>query len=737
MLVRSMDIGLDRLTKFLEDPLTGHKGSDGDGARVRPRFHPRLTAGDCLEIYRIMVLSRQLDHRELTLQKQMQAWFSIFCAGKEAVLAAAGKALRPTDPIWSYYRDRALCLMRGMTAREMLLQAVAAREDPSSSGRQMADHWGHVEKAIVIQASPTGAQCVPAVGLAEAVAKTSTLLKEGGRFPADAVVYTSLGDGTTAEGEFYEAVRAAILSRAPVIIHLEDDGYGISVPVTEQVPGGDLMALFRGWPNLRCMDIDGCDVRGSYDAFVEAASWCRAQRGPVLIRSRVLRLMSHSSTDDMRKYRTAAEIAIDFERDPIPRFAHELVAYGVATPDELLRINREVEAEVVAAAEDVTRRPKTDAQNIASWAFRWDPPTAKARYAAAVRDRRADAAGKKLLLADALSAVLHELMEIEPRIVMWGEDVADLSREYLRRHAELKGKGGVFGITHGLQRRFGPDRVANAPIAEASIVGRAIGHALQGFLPVVEIQFRDYLNPAWQQLVDQAATMSWRSGGRFACPMVIRMSYGGYLGGAGAVWHSEAACGPLLHHPGLRVCVPSNARDAAGLMRAAVFSGEIVLYMEPKARYRRPCEYAPEEYPAFDEVLWPGMSRTYGDGKDLAILTYGNTAAHAWDALKNLAREGIRGRMVDLPWLSPLDEEAIKAAADVCGRVLIVDEDRRTCGAGAAIADVLYRDRGLRRRVDVERLAAKDCRVSYGPIGERAVLPHAEDIIEAARTLLS
>src|SRR5262245_46598127 len=354
-----MDLGLERLVRFLEearDSGTGEQAlraawkadkANGDRARTIPRFHRTLTVGDLLDIYRVMYLSRQVDHRETMVQKQGHAWFCIFGAGKEAALAAAGKALRRTDPIWGYYRDRAICLMRGMTARDMLLQAVAAAEDPSSSGRQMPDHWGHDQLAIISQASPTGAQCIPAVGLAEAVAKTKTLIASG-RFPADAVVYASIGDAATAEGEFYEAMRAAILNRAPVVMHIEDDGYGISVPASEQVPGGDVMALFRGWPELRVLEVYGLAVRDCYDPFVDAVAHARARRGPVLLRSRVLRLMSHSGTDDMKKYRTATEIAIDFERDPIARYASELIAHGVATPDELLAINAAVDAEVVA-----------------------------------------------------------------------------------------------------------------------------------------------------------------------------------------------------------------------------------------------------------------------------------------------------------------------------------------------------------------------------------------------------
>ena len=515
-----------------------------------------------------------------------------------------------------------------------------------------------------------------------------------------------------------------------------DDGFGISVPASEQVPGGDVTALFRGWPELKFIDVDGTDVRKSFDAFAEAAAHCRARRGPVLVRSRVLRLYSHSSTDDMKKYRPRRDIAIDFERDPIPKFARELVTYGIATPEELTATCHAIDEEMRAASETVDALPKTDVANITSGLYGYEPAEARGRWQAATAGRTCREAGKAHTIADALNAALAEILELDPRVVMWGEDIADLSRERLAKDPDREGKGGVFGITKGLQRRFGPDRVSNAPIAEASIVGRAVGWGLQGFLPVVEVQFRDYLNPAWQQLVDQAATMSWRSGGRFRSPMVIRMAYGGYLGGAGALWHSESANGALLHHPGIRVCVPSNARDAVALLRAAVFCGDVVCYNEPKAIYRRPAEFADSRYPDFDTVGWPGTAVTIGDGKDLAFITYGNSAHHCWAAMKAREREGVQGRMVDLRWLNPLDENAIRSAADDCGAALIVDEDRRTCGAGAAIADVLYRDRDLRKRIDVERVAALDCRVAYGPAGEKAVLPQVDDVLRAARALL-
>jgi len=736
-------MSFDTLAAFLSEPDTGPAATGGDPRRPSAPYHPTLLVADLLEMFRTMILSRLLDEREFMLQKQMQAWFSIFGAGKEAVQAAAGKALRPTDPIWGYYRDRAISLQRGVTPLEMLLQAVAADTDPASSGRQMPAHFGHAEKAIIIEGSPVGFQCIPSVGLAEAIAKTRNLIGKG-KYPADAVVYTSLGDATTAEGEVYEALRAAILNRAPVIVHIQDDGFGISVPLEEQVPGEDVLALFRGWPELATWDIDGTEVRESYDAFAAAAAHCRAGRGASLIRSKTLRLMSHSSTDDMRKYRDPADIARDWERDPIPKFARELVAYGLAGRAELTRILETAKEDVEAATAEALKAPKTDPKKFLAEVNGYEPKAAKDHWTKAIAGRSSASAGKVIPLADSMRLCLHELMEIEPRIVMWGEDIADLSRKTLERHPELKGKGGVFGITEGLQRKYGSDRVANSPIAEASIVGRAVGYAIQGFLPVVEVQFRDYLNPSWQQLVDQAATLRWRSGARFTCPMVIRMSYGGYLGGAGAMWHSESANGPLLHHPGIRVCVPGNARDAVALLRASAYCDDIVLYMEPKALYRRndeafglpKGEYMEQPYPDYDVVAWPGSAVTYGKGRNLAIVTYGNTTPLSMRAMHDLEKQGIRSRVVDLRWLNPLDEKSIRDAADDCGKVLVVDEDRRTCGAGAAIADVIYRDRELRKRVEVERVAALDCRVSYGPVGERAVLPQVEDILAGAQALL-
>ena len=741
-------MALDALSRYLEraaDVLSWNQVVDHSWGPAQPTnghteilraYHPSLSVRDLIRCYRMMIVSRRTDERELMLQRQGQAWFSASCAGKEACLVAAGLVLRPTDPLWGYYRDRALVLMRGFTPREMLMQSVGAAADPASGGRQMPEHWASPERAIMPYLSPVGAQCLPAAGLAEALGATRKLIDDG-RYPADAICYSSLGDGTTAEGEFYESLRTAINARAPLLVHLMDDGFGISVPLSEQVPGGDLLSLFRGWPNLTIIENDGLDFRVSYENFRRAAEFCRTGRGPVLLRSKTLRLYSHSSTDDQKKYRPKEDVIIESEeRDPLLRFAQELVEYGIASAQELRDINREVEAEILADVDEVLKLPKTDVSRLASNIYAYDPPKAKARWAEATSGRECPRKGDTMVMADAINACLFELFEMLPNTVLWGEDVADLCRIEFERHPTLEGKGGVFGLTKGLQRRFGPDRVMNSPIAEASIVGRAAGWTMQGFLPIIEVQFRDYLSPAWQQLVDNIGTLRWRTDGHFACPVVIRMAYGGYLGGAGAIWHSESANGALLHYPGIRVCVPSNPEDAVALLRAAAFCGDPVCYMESKSRYRFRDEFMERKYPGFDTVLWPGSSRTYGDGKDLAILTYGTTTTMCYRTMQMLEADGIRARMVDCMWLNPLDVDGIRAAAEACGLVLIVEEDRRTCGAGAAIADVIYRDRELRRRIDVERIATKDSRVSYGPVGERAILPQQDEILRTARDLV-
>jgi len=681
---------------------------------------------DLLEIYRLMVLSRRTDETEKGLLLRGKTGWTAASAGCEATSIVAGHLLRKTDPILTTYRDRAVVIARGVTPYEMFLQALSARIDPASAGRQMSCHWGHKKLAVLSSATPTGAQCIPAQGLAEAILKS-----KDGTFPRNSVVYVGLGDSTVSQGEFYEALKSACLTRSPIIFHVLNNEYGISVHVREQHPDGRFMNLFENWPSLKTIDIDGTSVQDSLRAWKEAIDYARSRRGPVLFQSRVVRLYSHSSSDDQRKYRPPDELARETERDPIPKFERELIAYGAATSNELEEIRKDVEQELVDAVAEASREPKTDVGRLVPDVFQ------TAKVDSIVAGRHSEAAGKTLKMSEALNQCLSELMALDPRIVVWGEDVADMPAHLLKQHrGMLEGKGGVFGVTKGLQKRFGNDRVFNAPLAEATIVGKAVGYSAQGFLPVLEIQFRDFLSPGWTQLVDIVATTSYRSGTNYSAPMVIRMASGGYLLGAGGPWHSEMAAGPLMHYPGLRVAVPSNGRNAPMILRAAVYCGDPVVVLEPKSLYARREGYFETAYPDFDQIAWPGTSEVIGDGRDLAIVTFGNTTWMTLDAVRKLEEESVHARVVNLLWLNPLDAETIRRSADECGSLLVVDEDRETCGAGMAILNVILKEPDLRRRVDLDRVCAKDCRVPFGEAGERYVLPQVEDIYRAALKLV-
>lgn len=695
-------------------------------------YHPRARREDLLEIYRLMVLSRKMDEAEINLLKRGRTGWTASCAGGEPASVVAGFLLRKTDPIFTSYRDRGVIVARGVTPYEMFLEALSSRKDPASGGRQMSCHWGHKDLAILPGATPTGSQALPAQGLAEAIEKTRRVLGRG-TYPADSVVYCGLGDATISQGEVYEAIKSACLVRSPILFHVINNEYGISTHVSEQHPNGEIVGLFRGWPQLKVVDIDGTSVRECLDGWHEGIEYARRTRRPVLVHSRTLRLFSHSSSDDQRKYRVEKDLAMERERDPLPRYAQELLAYGLATEEELEELDRQAAALIQEGLEKAEAEPPIDLDLLPSGSYRYRPETAAVEYQARVAGKRSPYAGRQLPLSDALNACLDELLALDPRLVCWGEDIADMAATLLPTHKErIEGKGGVFGVTKGLQKKYGSDRVFNSPLAEATIIGKAVGYAQQGFRPVVEIQFRDFLSPGWQQLVDMAGTMAFRSGGNYGCPIVVRMASGGYLLGAGGPWHSEMAAGSLLHMPGLRVAVPSDGRNGPALLRAAVYCGDPVVMLEPKALYKRRGPLFDAEYPDFDHVAWPGTSETYGEGRDLAFLTYGNTVPMCKEAARVLESQGIRSRILNLLWLNPLDREAIRRAAEECGRVLVVEEDRETCGAGMAILNVILKDRALRRRCDFDRVCARDCRVPFGSLGEAHVLPQLKDVLDAA-----
>ncbi len=696
---------------------------------VRTERYRGLDPQALIAAYRNIYLSRRFDDKEIQLKRQNKIYFQINSAGHEAIGTAAGMVLKPGyDWFDCYYRDRALILQLGVTPYEMFLQSVGAKDDPASAGRQMPAHWGSKRLNIISKSSCTGTQFLHAVGAAEAgwrMSRIPALAGEGASsFQRDEVVYVSGGEGQTSEGEFWEALSSASNLKLPVVFVIEDNGYAISVPVEVNTPGGSISRLVRSFPNLFVTEIDGTDFLESYDAMRHAAEYCRKRMGPAFVHAHVIRPYSHSLSDDEANYRPKAEREQEVGRDPVSRLSKFLLAESLLDQAELERLHAEVDAELNEAADRAVAAPIPEPESAYEFVYSPDvDPTGPAFSSPPVHGEGA----QPTTMVDLINACLKDEMKANPRMVVFGEDVADASRDAVLD--ECKGKGGVFKVTAGLQRLYGSDRVFNSPLAEANIVGRAIGMAVRGLKPVVEVQFFDYIWPAYMQIRNELSNMRWRSGNAFSCPVVVRVAAGGYIGG-GAVYHSQSGAVLVTHNPGLRVVMPSNALDANGLLRTAIRCDDPVIFMEHKHLYRQ--THNKGVYPGPDFMIPFGKASVVQEGADVTIVTYGATVYRSWQAARAFAEEtGKSVEILDLRTLSPYDWESIVTSVKKTSRAIVVYEDPISWGYGAEIAARISSELFSYLDAPVERVASIDTFVAYQPRVEDFILPQASNVRKA------
>jgi 2-oxoisovalerate dehydrogenase E1 component len=706
-----------------------------------------LSPGQLVEFYRLMYTSRRIDDREIMLKRQQKIFFQISAAGHEALQVAAALATRPGyDWYLPYYRDRALCLALGVTAEEMLLQAVGAEADPASGGRQMPCHWASPKLNIVSTSSSTATQVLHAVGVAEAGKYYSRFpeaaeraIHDSGsdsgadyrafhdvRFHGDEVVLACIGEGSTSQGEFWEALNTASNQKLPVIFLVEDNGYAISVPVEVNTPGGNISRLVANFPNFFFAEIDGTDPEASYFAFRAAVEHCRAGKGSAFVHGHCVRVYSHSLSDDDKNYRSRDEREADAMRDPLHKLQMRLLRENILSTGELNALEQQIDEHVAAAAMRAVAAPLPAIASIPRHVYSEDYDPTREELGTDPQSNKQGEEGDRTM-ADLINLCVRDEMRHDPRILVYGEDVADASREGALK--EAKGKGGVFKLTAGLQTEFGSARVFNSPLAEANIVGRAVGYAVRGLKPIVEIQFFDYIWPAFHQIRNELALMRWRSNGAFRSPVVIRVPIGGYLTG-GSIYHSQSGESIFTHIPGLRVVFPSNALDANGLLRTAIRCDDPVLFLEHKRLYREPYGRAP--YPGPEYMVPFGKAAITRAGTDVTIVTYGALVPRALQAAQKAEREhGIQTEVIDLRTLSPYDWEAIATSVKKTSRVIVAYEDMKSWGFGAEIAariaDELFEDLDA----PVKRVAAMDTFVAYQPLLEDAILPQPEDLLRA------
>ena len=692
-----------------------------------------LEPNDLLEMYRFMLVSRLIDEREMSLKRQSKVFFQLSAAGHEAIQVAITRHLRPgSDWIYPYYRDRPLAVAMGQTPYEHFLQGAGAEEDTASRGRQMPVHFSEPALRIVSVSSPTGSQYLQAVGTAEAAHRAKRLpdlrpwIEE---FDDDEVVIVCGGDGTTSEGEFWEALNTACNLRLPVVFLIEDNEYAISVPVEVQTAGGSISDLVENFPNLAVFRCDGTDLIDSWDVSGEAIGYARSGEGPALLHAHTVRLRSHSESDDDRSYCPTLERVERETRDPVLRARTLIVEAGIAEEEELDRLTEMLTAEISEDADRAVGRPQPEPDTALRWLYSEEVDPTSARFDTERAGRSGSGETKQQTMVDLLNACLRDEMARDPRVVCFGQDVADASREEALE--EVSGKGGVFKVTAGLQRTFGGDRVFNSPLAEANIVGRAYGMAVRGLKPVVEIQFFDYIWPAMHQIRNEVATIRYRSGGAWSAPMVIRAPYGGYLKG-GSIYHSQTGASIFAHTPGVRVVLPSTARDANGLLRTAIRCDDPVLFLEHKHLYRQ--VHNKGSYPGREFMIPFGKARVVRPGDDVTVVTCGALVKRSLDAAR-IAWEAdeIDVEVIDLRTISPLDMERVGESVRKTNRVIVAHEDPLSFGMGAEVASRIADQLFAWLDAPVRRVASLDVWVAYAPRLEEAILPQARDVLAAVR----
>jgi len=696
----------------------------------------KLKKEDLIAMLRNVYVSRKLDDAEITMKKQSKAFFQISGAGHEGVLTAAAFAMKPKyDWFIPYYRDRALCTGLGVTPYEILCQANGNVGDTASHSRQMPSHWGNVKLNIVSKSSCTGTQFLQACGVAEAGEYLTKLSCDGEdlgdiAFHDDEVTYTSCGDGTTSQGEFWEGFTTACVNKLPVLFHVEDNGYAISTPTFVQTPGGSISKALKEFPGLKVFEVDGnCPIE-SYGVFVEAVKHIRNKKGPALVHSHVTRPYSHSLSDDQSMYRTKEELAEEKILDVFNSYPKTLIETGIMTQEEVDALLKEVSVEIREAMDKAIATEWPKPEDAMKHIFSEDVDISSSQF-----DTEPEFTGKDdVPMAGAINSVLKNEFVKNPLLRMFGEDVADFSQLEKFDNPDLKGKGGVFKVTSGVQRASKEGQVFNSALAEANVIGRAIGMSMRGIKPVVEIQFFDYIWTAYMQLKNEMATTRYRSGGDFTSPMVIRVPIGGYLRG-GSIYHSQCGESLFTHIPGICVAFPSNAQDAAGLLRTAIHADDPVLFLEHKHLYYQGYNRTAE--PGEDYMIPFGKARVAREGTDATVVAWGALVQKSIDAAKKLEGEGFSVEVIDLRTLAPFDMEAIKTSLSKTNRLLVAHEETKTSGFAGEIAARVNEECFEALDAPILRVAAKDSYVPYCPTSEDYILPQVDDVYQELKKLLN